>query len=50
VRWDEVGHCLEAGDPNVLVFDSQAVLERVERHGDLFEPLLTLKQELPESA
>jgi bifunctional non-homologous end joining protein LigD len=49
VRWDEVEHCLEAGDPSVLVFDSQAVLQRVERHGDLFEPLLTLKQKLPDS-
>jgi bifunctional non-homologous end joining protein LigD len=49
VRWDEVEHCLEAGDPSLLVFDSQAVLQRVERHGDLFEPLLTLKQKLPDS-
>ena len=30
-----------------LVFDSDAVLKRVKRHGDLFEPLLTLKQRLP---
>jgi len=49
VRWDEVEHCLEASDPNVLVFDSQAVLERVARYGDLFEPVLTLEQRLPES-
>jgi bifunctional non-homologous end joining protein LigD len=49
VRWDEVERCLEAGDPNVLVFDSHAVLERVDEHGDLFEPLLKLKQKLPES-
>jgi bifunctional non-homologous end joining protein LigD len=49
VRWDEVEGCLEAGDPDLLVFDSQAVLERVEEHGDLFEPLLKVKQELPES-
>jgi len=50
VHWDEVEHCLEAADPNVLVFDSTAVLERVERQGDLFEPVLTLKQQLPDSA
>jgi bifunctional non-homologous end joining protein LigD len=49
VRWDEVEGCLEAGDPDLLMFDSQAVLERVEEHGDLFEPLISLKQELPES-
>jgi bifunctional non-homologous end joining protein LigD len=49
VRWDEVEACLEAGDPGLLVFDSQAVLERIEELGDLFAPLLTLKQKLPES-
>ncbi len=47
VRWDEVERCLEAEDPGLLVFDSDAVLERVDRHGDLFEPLLSLKQKLP---
>ncbi|HKF75574.1 MAG TPA: non-homologous end-joining DNA ligase [Candidatus Dormibacteraeota bacterium] len=47
VAWAEVEGCLEAGDPDVLVFDSDMVLRRVEEHGDLFEPVLTLKQELP---
>jgi bifunctional non-homologous end joining protein LigD len=49
VSWDEVEACMEAGDPGMLVFDSRAVLERVEEHGDLFAPLLTLKQRMPES-
>jgi len=49
VTWEEVEGCLEAGDPNLLVFESEAVLERVERLGDLFEPLLKLKQKLPDS-
>jgi bifunctional non-homologous end joining protein LigD len=49
VTWDELERCLEAGDPSLLVFDSEAVLERVARLGDLFEPMLTLKQKLPES-
>jgi bifunctional non-homologous end joining protein LigD len=49
VTWDEVERCLEAGDPSLLVFDSQALLERVERLGDLFEPVITLRQKLPES-
>jgi bifunctional non-homologous end joining protein LigD len=48
VRWDEVEHCLEAADVSVLVFDSNAVLQRVAQHGDLFEPLLTLEQKLPQ--
>ena len=47
VRWDEVEACLEAGDPSLLVFDSPAVLARVEAHGDLFAPVIELKQKLP---
>jgi hypothetical protein len=34
-------------DGNLLVFDSDQVLKRVERMGDLFEPVRTLKQKLP---
>ena len=49
VSWDEVGGCLEAEDPGLLVFDAGDVLERVERLGDLFEPVLELKQKLPGS-
>jgi bifunctional non-homologous end joining protein LigD len=48
VTWDEVAACAESGDPNHLVFDSAAVLERVEKQGDLFEPVLKLRQQLPE--
>ena len=47
VSWDEVRACHEAGDPELLVFDSAQVLERVERDGDLFAPVLSLRQELP---
>jgi bifunctional non-homologous end joining protein LigD len=49
VNWEEVEGCLEAADPSVLVFDSQAVLERMDRLGDLFEPVQKLKQKLPQS-
>ena len=42
VRWDELD------DPGALSFDSAAVLERVEREGDLFEPVHVLQQTLPE--
>jgi len=48
VTWDEVADCAESGDPNRLVFESAAVLERVEKQGDLFAPVLELRQELPE--
>ncbi len=47
VTWEEVATCLEAGDPNLLVFDSEAAIDRFQRLGDLFEPVLKLKQKLP---
>ena len=47
ITWDEVRECEEAGDPDLLVFDSEQVLARVEEHGDLFAPVASLKQELP---
>jgi bifunctional non-homologous end joining protein LigD len=48
LRWEEVEECLEREDPELLVFESDAVLERVEEHGDLFAPVLELQQELPD--
>jgi bifunctional non-homologous end joining protein LigD len=47
VRWDEVEEVLETGSPEPLVFEAGDVLERVEQHGDLFEPVLKQKQKLP---
>jgi hypothetical protein len=32
----------------LLVFEAKDVLARVEKRGDLFEPVLTLKQKLPQ--
>ncbi len=48
VTWDEVEDCASSGDPERLVFDSAAVLERVEKQGDLFAPVLKLRQTLPD--
>jgi bifunctional non-homologous end joining protein LigD len=48
VTWDEVKHCEDSGDPDELVFLTDDVLARVERDGDLFGPLLSQVQELPE--
>jgi bifunctional non-homologous end joining protein LigD len=48
ITWDEVEQILDSGDPQTGVFDSDDVLARVEEHGDLFEPVLKLKQKLPE--
>jgi bifunctional non-homologous end joining protein LigD len=47
VTWEEVARTLKKKDPKLLVFESQQVLERVEELGDLFAPLLKLKQRLP---
>ncbi|MCA1824108.1 MAG: non-homologous end-joining DNA ligase [Frankia sp.] len=47
VTWDEVDACLADDDADLLVFDTEDVLERVEDLGDLFAPVLTLKQRLP---
>jgi bifunctional non-homologous end joining protein LigD len=47
VTWEEVENCLSERDPSLLVFDSGQVLARVEKLGDLFEPVLELKQKLP---
>ena len=48
VSWKEVEECLKKGDPELLVFTSDDVLKRVEKMGDLFEPVLTMKQKLPD--
>ncbi len=47
VTWEEVENCLKKDDPELLVFTSDKVLQRVEKLGDLFEPVLKLKQKLP---
>lgn len=47
VTWEEVESCLRRRDPKLLVFEALQVLERVKEMGDLFEPVLTLKQKLP---
>jgi bifunctional non-homologous end joining protein LigD len=48
VSWEEVEGALERDDRECLVFEAADVLDRVERHGDLFAPVLELKQDLPE--
>ena len=47
VKWTEVENCLKKGDPSLLVFDSDEVLARAQKHGDLFDPVLKLKQKMP---
>ena len=48
VTWEEVGELSERGDPELLTFDSEQALGRIEEQGDLFEPVVSLEQALPE--
>jgi bifunctional non-homologous end joining protein LigD len=50
VTWKEVEECAQKNDTGLLVFASHQVLERMQRMGDLFAPLLELKQKLPDLA
>src|SRR5580692_4953213 len=50
VKWDEVELALRKKDADLLVFEAGQVLKRVEKMGDLFAPLLSLKQKLPKLA
>jgi bifunctional non-homologous end joining protein LigD len=47
VGWDEVDECLDAGDAELLAFDTEQVLARIADKGDLFAPVLAIRQELP---
>jgi bifunctional non-homologous end joining protein LigD len=42
LRWEELD------DPDSLVFEASDVLERIDEHGDLFAPVVEMRQELPE--
>jgi len=47
VKWDEVENCLKKSDASLLAFEADTVVERSKKFGDLFEPVLKLKQKLP---
>jgi bifunctional non-homologous end joining protein LigD len=50
ITWEEVEQALKKKDAARLVFEAKDVLARVEKMGDLFEPVQTLKQKLPQLA
>jgi bifunctional non-homologous end joining protein LigD len=50
VSWEEVEAAVEAGEAHALVFDAPAVLDRVDRLGDLMAPVLSVEQQLPRLA
>jgi bifunctional non-homologous end joining protein LigD len=47
VNWSEVENCLKKKNAELLRFGSDQALARIEKQGDLFEPVETLKQKLP---
>jgi bifunctional non-homologous end joining protein LigD len=47
VTWEEVERAWKKKNADLLVFEAPQVLERCEKMGDLFAPLLTLEQKLP---
>ena len=48
LKWEEVERALKKKDPASLVFEAGQSVSRFEKMGDLFEPVLDLKQQLPE--
>ncbi|MGI8708681.1 MAG: non-homologous end-joining DNA ligase, partial [Actinomycetota bacterium] len=48
VTWEEVRRAVKKDDPSLLSFAHDEVLRRVSRRGDLFEPVLKMRQKLPE--
>jgi bifunctional non-homologous end joining protein LigD len=47
VTWDELADAIKRRNTRRLFFTPAAAVKRIERIGDLFAPVLTLKQELP---
>jgi bifunctional non-homologous end joining protein LigD len=47
VSWEEVSSALKSADAELLTFETDQALARFEQQGDLFAPLLSVKQELP---
>ena len=48
VTWEEAERALKKKDASLLVFEARQVVTRVEKMGDLFAPVLELKQRLPD--
>lgn len=47
ITWEEVSTACRAHDAGMLTFPPEQVLARADRLGDLFAPVLTLRQRLP---
>ena len=49
VTWEELKKALNKADPSGLFFEPAASLKRLEESGDLFAPMLKLRQKLPKT-
>ena len=49
VTWDELSRAVKKGSDKDLFFTPAAAVKRIKRLGDLFEPVLSLKQEIPKA-
>ncbi|HEY2383832.1 MAG TPA: non-homologous end-joining DNA ligase [Terriglobia bacterium] len=47
VEWDELQQAMDSHQPGPLYFKPDEAIERAERLGDLFKPVLSLRQKLP---
>ncbi len=49
ITWEEVAKAVKKGDERSLFFTPDAAVKRIKRLGDLYAPVLRLKQKLPAS-
>src|SRR5581483_10377270 len=49
VTWEELKRALDSRQAAALYFSPEEALKRLQRAGDLFAPVLTMRQELPET-
>lgn len=49
LKWDEVRKAQKSGSPERISFETEDVLRRVSKFGDLFDSVLKLKQQLPKA-
>jgi len=49
LTWDEIEAGSRKRSPDALAFQAKQVLKRLDEHGDLFEPALKLRQQLPQT-
>ncbi|MDB6117127.1 MAG: ATP-dependent ligase clustered with Ku protein LigD [Verrucomicrobiaceae bacterium] len=47
ITWEELAKAVKKGDEKLLFFSPEAAVKRIQKLGDLFAPVLKLKQKLP---